>query len=813
MPTVADAERARLELALLGTRLGLWDWNMQTGDTVFNDRWAEIVGYALADLGRTSIDDWVRLSHPNDLARSNESIERHVEGLTPFYDITVRMLHRDGHWVWVHDRGTLVERSEDGRPLRMVGTHEDVTAQVVAEQELAASERRLVAMFQMHDAVMLLVDPVSGEIVDANRSAAAFYGYPVETLRTMRITQINMLSDGEVARRRAQAVEGVLGRFVFPHRLANGSIRTVEVHSSPIEDHGRTLLFSIIRDVTEREVYEGRLRQAATFFSNALEGVVMVSADRLIQEVNPAFTSITGWAPEDVIGRSLDILRVPGSEGEDGVDAQASIRAGEGFRLQRTIRRADGKESPILLSVNPIVGPMGETTGFVAQVSDIGERVRAEQARLDHMMYVDQLTGLPNRLQFTDLADAEIRAIRHTHAIDALVLVNLDRFKDINEGYGHDAGDAVMSVIAERFAGRLRAADILARYSGDEFAILLRGLSGRADADGVVHSLLRSLQGVCALPEGDIFVTACIGVVMLPEAVHDAQQALQRAMAALHTAKDRGPGSIQHHVDYFVVESRDRLMRATQLRQAWQHGELRLAYQPQLDLRTGQISGVEALMRWRSPVHGDVPPSDFIPVAEDIGLIADIGIWALQEACRQGVRWAAQGLPALTVSVNVSAQQLVPGRLVDEVVEALRTSGLPSERLVLELTESALLHTGADTMELLTALADIGVRLAIDDFGTGYSSFAYLRQYPLSTLKIDRSFVQDLEVDASSRSITTAIIAMGHGLGIRVVAEGVETTGQRDFLLGAGCDLMQGFLLSPAIDPATLTQLMGKLRR
>jgi len=681
-------DQNRLELAMAGTRLGLWDWNMESGKTVFNQRWAEIIGYSLAELEPTTIETWMQFAHPEDLDQSGAAIEAHVAGEADYYDVKARMRHRDGHWVWVHDRGRVVERADDGTPLRMVGTHEDIT---------------------------------------------------------------------------------------------------------------------------DRVAHETQLQTASVVFDNSLEGIVVMGPDLTVTSVNPAFTTLTGWQADEVVGgaaRALDAASHDEVEAEAEAERMLSaLRSGEGYRAERRVACSDGTTLDVQLSMNPICSTDGTITGYVAQLSDIRERVSAERERLDTLMFYDQATGLPNRHLFLDQLDVELKVLRRSHRNSALLLLNLDRFKQVNEAFGYGSGELVMAIIADRLQSQLRAGDLLARHAGDEFAILLASIRTRAEVDAVAAHLLATLDEVLRIPGAeDIFVTACIGALLLPGEVTSAEQAIQRATAALHTAKARGPGSVQHHVVGLQMESRERLVRATQIRQAWSDREFRLDYQPIFHVSTGELSGAEALMRWSSPLLGDIPPSQFIPLAEDVGLITEMGTWAIEEVCRQGAEWARQGLEDINISVNVTAQQLVPGTFVGVLEHALRSSGFAPERLILELTESTLLHAGGDTIELLARVGRMGVRVALDDFGTGYSSFAYLRQYPLDKIKIDRSFITGIDANPRARSIVAAMIDMGHHLGLQVLAEGVEEQSQLDLLCELGCDLYQGFLRSRAITADALLE-------
>ena len=796
------AQLERLKFGLKGRRMALWDWNMQSGVTVFDDTWAEMLGYELAELGETTVDTWAGLTHPDDLPNAMRAIDAHVTGRVPYYDITFRMHHRQGHWIWVHDRGILVERSPDGAGLRMIGTHEDVTERTLAEQALAQSERRFASMFDDHDAVMLLIDPASGDIVNANKAAAHFYGYSIDVLCTMSIDQINTLLSEDIRHRRDEASARDRASFVFPHRLASGEVRMVEVHSSPIDDHGRPLLFSIIRDVTEREVYEARLREDSAILRSITEAFVIVDGEGIIRRTNPAFTTVTGWKSEALVGHHIS--RISGSPDPEAEAQEIRNRhsSGQGGRREMVIRHADGRELASSVSINPILGPMGELTGYAILITDLTERTRAERAERDHLRNYDMLTGLPNRNMLDEMLSAFDERLRATGTSGALLLLDLDRFKSVNDSFGHAAGDLLLAAISSRLVAALRSSDVMAHLAGDEFAILINGVEGDAAAIRAGERLLRSLTEPFVLSDDiEVFVTACMGAVSLPGTVASTGELLQLADLALREAKVAGPGSIRSQQQPQLLESRLRKTRETSVHHAWNDREFQLWLQPQVDVATGDIVAAEALMRWIRHDGRSTPPGDFIPVLEETGLIVDVGLWVVDEACRLMADWDQHGLGGLRMAINVSSLQLDDERLAKRIEESLAVNGINGRRLTVEVTESALLNSGRLAQATFADLRALGIRLAIDDFGTGYSSFSALKQLPLEKLKIDRSFVNELATSSGDRAITEAIISMGHALDLRVLAEGVETGEQLSILRKQGCDLYQGFYLSPAVAP------------
>jgi diguanylate cyclase (GGDEF)-like protein/PAS domain S-box-containing protein len=434
-----------------------------------------------------------------------------------------------------------------------------------------------------------------------------------------------------------------------------------------------------------------------------------------------------------------------------------------------------------------------------AQIGQFVQRKRAEE-RVQYLATHDALTGLPNRVMFSQLLNHEIEVARRYKRTFAVMFVDLDRFKYVNDTLGHGAGDSLLKEIGSRFKECVRAADVVARLGGDEFVVLLQEIGNEEQLAGVARKLLSAAIRPVVVGGQECRVTASIGVCIFPADGQDEPTLMKNADIAMYLAKEEGKNNFQFFSEEIKTLSVERLTLESSLRHALERNEFFLQYQAKLDLRTKRITGVEALLRWRHPELGLVPPTQFVPVAEDTGLIVPIGTWVLRTACAQNVAWQREGLPPVCVAVNLSARQFADDTLPEDVHYALKESGMKAELLELELTESMVMRNPDRAARLLASIKKMGVRIAIDDFGVGYSSLAQIKRFPIDTLKVDRSFIRDLEKNAEDRAITEAIITMGKTLSLTVVAEGVETEEQQTFLLERACDAMQGYYFSKPID-------------
>jgi diguanylate cyclase len=435
------------------------------------------------------------------------------------------------------------------------------------------------------------------------------------------------------------------------------------------------------------------------------------------------------------------------------------------------------------------IGSLGIAYLLVARMRKV---VKNAEAHLDYLAHIDPITGLPNRHAFNERLAFALDRVNRQGGSGGLLLLDLDNFKIVNDTLGHHCGDILLRVVAKRLLECLRSGDVLCRIGGDEFAVILQ-TTGRSDGEGVAARILSALTAPFDVDVHEIYVTASIGISRYPEDAQDLETLTRNADTAMYQAKGKGKNAFEQFRPELDLRVQKRLSLETSLRKAVERGELMLYYQPQVSLKDGRLVGLEALLRWNHPDVGLISPAEFIPVAEDSGLIVPIGRWVLRTACRQVATWRDAGLGPINVSVNLSVRQTRDPYLLRDVLDVLRETGVRPAQLELEITESVLMDNVNVNVDLLTRLRSEGIRLAIDDFGTGYSSMAYLKRFPIDQVKIDRTFVRDIPGNGDDEAITSAIIAMAHNLGLSVVAEGVETAAQLDFLRSAGCDIMQGY--------------------
>ncbi len=555
------------------------------------------------------------------------------------------------------------------------------------------------------------------------------------------------------------------------------------------------------QDVTELKRQEERLRLSARLMESTQEAMVITDPQGTIIDVNPAFCAITGYTAEDVVGENPRLWKSQHHDAEFYRAMWASLGKDNFWRGEIWNRRKSGEVFPSWQTISVVRDDVGRITHYVSVFSDISSLVQSRE-KLAHQAYHDPLTGLPNRLLFQDrLTHALTRAARDGGQV-AVLFLDLDRFKHVNDSLGHPAGDELLRAVARRLSEAGRKEDTVARTGGDEFIMLMEELRDPQDAAHLADKLLHVLSEPYVIQGHDLYVTSSIGISLYPRDGEDAEVLVRNADAAMYRAKSTGRKTYAFYTQDLTAKATERLQIESDLRRALERHELTVYYQPQIDLAKGRCIGAEALVRWQHPTLGFLPPDRFIPVAEDTGLIIELGEQVLREACLQARRWLDAGVELNTVGVNVAGPQLQRSDFVATVRRILDETGLPPEHLELEMTETFVMENVGTTFDVLNELRALGVSLSIDDFGTGYSSLAYLKRLPMDRLKLDRSFIKDLPGDEEDAAITRAVIALSGSLGLRLVVEGAETEAQVRFLGDLGCREIQGYYFGRPVPAA-----------
>ena len=686
-----SANAERLALALSGAELGLWDRNFSTGVRNYNARWGQMLGYELGEIDPSGTM-WQEMLHPDDLAAASDALGAHIRGETPFFESEHRLRHKQGHWVWILASGRVVESDEAGMPVRMVGTHMDITERKRAEHGLRESELRFRSLTEL---------------------SSDWYWEFDEHYRYTRI-------DGNLQAATGLAQQGDLGR----------SIWEVDLNMSEPDK------------IAHRQVLEAR-----------------------------------------EVFRELELERVT----------------------------PQGHSVWISISGMPFFDDHGHFRGYRGVGRNISQRKQVEQ-RIEQLAFFDVLTGLPNRRMLTDRLIKALGTVARSRRHGALIFIDLDNFKDLNDTKGHDIGDLLLRQVATRLRECVREVDTVARLGGDEFVIMLEELSPYAgeaafQAEATAKKILAAINQPFDLLGYFHHSTPSIGIALFHDQLRSVDELLKRADLAMYQAKAAGRNALRFFDPGMQAAATERAALESDLRQGLQRHELCLHYQPVID-ENGTTIGVEGLVRWQHPERGLIAPSEFIDLAEKTGLIIQVGQWVLEAACQQLVDWSQDAATRdLSVAVNVSARQFRQNDFAEQVLHLLRTTGANPYRLKLELTESMLLSDVEDAVRKMRELRAIGVGFSLDDFGTGYSSLAYLKRLPLDQLKIDQSFVRDVLTDPNDAAIVRTILALARSMDLMAVAEGVETEGQYQFLLDNGCWAFQGYLFGRPVPVQQLALL------
>lgn len=695
-------------------------------------------------------------------------------------------------------------KDESGETVSIAVTIKDVGQRRQTEEALRQKTQELEYYFA-HAKDMFLIGSTHGYIRRVNPQWEEVLGYRVNELEGRRLLDLVHPDDVDATLRVIETLanQGSVQNFTHRWRHKNGSYRFIEwTASAPLG----TLIIGTARDVTARRQTEHELMQAAAVFSSTHDGVIITDAAQQIVAVNRAFTELTGYSEEEVIGKTPEVLRSKRHDAEFYRDMWSMIEATGHWQGEIWNRRKSGEIYPELLTISAIVDPQRKVSGYVGVFTDI-TGLKRHQEQLELLAHYDPLTGLINRrLLIARLEHALQIALRKSES-GALLLIDLDRFKEVNDCFGHPAGDELLKKVALRFKNRLRSSDSLARLGGDEFAVMLESPVDARIAARIAGDLLDTLTDDISLSSGaNVNIGVSIGVALFPDHGLRVSDLLAHTDAALYEAKREGRNTFRFFSEQLTQKAREQRRMEQRLRQALKNDELKVYYQAQMDLASGRVIGAEALVRWLDPVEGLILPERFIGLSEETRLIVPLGDWVLQTACRQVEAWARAGLPPIRLAVNLSAFQASQPETAGRVVEILTETGFVPQALELELTETALRANQINQVNLFVEMQHLGVTLALDDFGTGLSSLTTLEKHPVDALKIDRSFITALPGDPTAVRITTAIIGLAHTLGFRTIAEGVETKEQLAFLAAEGCDACQGYLFGPPLPAEEFAQ-------
>ncbi len=780
-----------------------------------NHHLGQTLGYSKSELHAMGEFFWEILLHPED-AQSYQDMrlrQRH-HGHNELLQCALRFRHKDTTWRCFDIREQALTRDKEDLVTRIIGVAKDITRQVEASQSLRDSEQRYRMLAESISDVIFSTDRLL-EVNYVSPSVQSVLGYEADwviqngwgsTVANPQqlsgfynlIARIKRVLDNpqELAKLRS-AVPTQL--YLFDCLRADGRKIPVELRLVLVWDEHGTFegILGVGRDISTQRRAEKDLRMAATVFEHSTSAILITDPAGYIVQANDAFTRVSGYDVSQVLDQLPNMLTVDREQEAHLRYILKQLNQRGTWEGEVWLKRRNGEHYPAWVGITAVVDDEGDLASYVCFFSDISERKASEQ-RIHRLAYYDALTHLPNRTLFQDRLHSALQHAERQQAWVVLMFLDLDRFKPINDSLGHAAGDRMLKEMATRLLACVADDDTVARMGGDEFTLLLQpGATREIALNRAIHvaeQILNSLITPFVLEGREFFVTASIGIALSPQDGNELSQLMKNADTAMYHAKERGKNNFQFYQTDMNATALERLELESDLRHALEQQEFTIYYQPQFSGDGKRLTGAEALLRWRHPRRGLVPPNEFIPVLEELGLVVEVGDWVLAEACRQLKSWHQAKVRVPKVSVNISARQFSDGQLGKRIARMLGETGLPPACLELELTESILMREVSEAMQMLDGLKNLGLSIAVDDFGTGYSSLNYLKQFPIDVLKIDRTFVDGLPSGEQDAQIARAIIAMAHSLNLAVIAEGVETHEQLEFLREHGCDEVQGYL-------------------
>jgi len=805
-----ESEQRLLEAQRIA-QLGHYVLDIRSNHWTSSDVLNEILG--MDESYPRTAEGWLEIVHPDSREEMAAYFQDYVLGKFNDFDKTYRIVNLSTREVrWVHGLGKLTF-DEDNNLLGMIGTIQDITEHKNAEEKLVflkeqseQSEGKFKAITNQSTEGITVAD-TDGHYTFVNEAFCDMIGYTEEELLNMTVFDVKAPEQDTSSFARTKGSDQGLAIQVILRRK-DGTVFISEVIGKMIEFGGEMQVLGTIRDITDQVNAEEQIRTLSLAIEQSPVSVMITDADANIEYVNSAFENVTGYCIEEIIGLNPRLLKSGKTPATQFKKLWDAISNGKPWQGELQNRKKNGELFWEHAHFTPVIDNSGSINHYLAVKEDITLRKKQEDKIL-HQAHFDALTNLPNRFLALDRLSQLLNEARRDDEMVAVLFLDLDDFKKINDSLGHEMGDKLLVEAATRLSNVARSGDTVGRLGGDEFIVLLGGIKDSNDAHHTAESLLNRFRDAFRIDGRELILTVSIGIAIFPTDGGSVSELLRNADSAMYHSKDLGRNTYSYFTEAMNSDVSRRLAIEEQMHGALSRTEFSIAYQPQYDLSNGKIMGAEALLRWHNPAIGQVSPKEFIPIAEQTGLIVQLGRFVLDEVLNRTAIWQKEHNPYFRIAVNISPRQFRDPDLLDFITNTLHQSGVASKTLELEITEGVLMSGHAYIKDALEQLSGLGVSVSMDDFGTGYSSLSYLRSYPFNTLKIDRSFIMGISEDTTDRELINAIIAMAHGLNMKVIAEGVETEEQLHFLKELGCNYAQGYLLSKPITADEISNLLS----